>query len=220
MQPEARRPRIAVIDYGAGNLRSVARALAAAGGDPIVTDQAREVARADAVVLPGVGAAGAAMRGLAARDLIGPIRDAAASDRPFLGVCLGLQVLMSWSEEDGGVDCLNVIPGQVRRLPAGLKVPHIGWNQVHQRAPHRLFDGIPDEANFYFVHSYVVVPDDPAVVIGTCEYGSEFVCAVGIGNLAATQFHPEKSAALGLQLYRNFVAWAREPAGQVAEALR
>ncbi len=214
------RPRIAVVDYGAGNLRSVARALEASGAVAIVTDRAEDVARADGVVLPGVGAAAAAMRGLAERDLIGAVRDAVASGRPFLGVCLGLQVLMSSSDEGGGVECLGIVPGQVRRLPADLKVPHMGWNQVHQLVPHRIFDGIPDGANFYFVHSYVVVPDDPSVTIGTTDYGGRFASVIGLQNVVATQFHPEKSSALGLRIYQNFVHWAREPLPIVAANLR
>ncbi|HVC33816.1 MAG TPA: imidazole glycerol phosphate synthase subunit HisH [Chloroflexota bacterium] len=206
----ADRPRVAVVDYGAGNLRSVARALEACGAEPVVTDRADDLERAAAVVLPGVGAAGAAMRGLSERGLVGPLRRAVASGKPFLGVCLGLQVLMTRSEEDGGVACLGIIRGTVRRLPAGLKVPHMGWNQVQQRTPHRLFAEIPDGADFYFVHSYVVVPDDPAVILGTTDYGGSFSSVVGFENVVATQFHPEKSADEGLRLYRNFVRWARD----------
>ncbi len=204
------RPRVVVVDYGAGNLRSVARALEAAGAEAIVTERGRDFVGADALVLPGVGAAGAAMRGLIARDLVGPVRDAVASGRPFLGVCLGLQVLMTWSDEDGGVECLGIVPGRVVRLPDGLKIPHIGWNQVHQEKPHCLFNDIPDQANFYFVHSYVVVPDNRSVIAGTTDYGLPFTSVIAIGNIFASQFHPEKSAAHGLRLYRNFVDWAQE----------
>lgn len=199
-----------MVDYGAGNLRSVSRALEAAGATVTVTDRAAEVEGADAVVLPGVGAAGAAMRGLNERGLIEPVRHAATSGRPFLGVCLGLQVLMDASDEDGGVRCLGVIPGRVRRLPDGLKVPHMGWNQVRQQQRHRIFEGIPNEANFYFVHSYVVEPDDPTLVLGTTEYSVTFTSAIARGSLVATQFHPEKSATHGLRLYRNFVRWIEE----------
>ena len=210
MDTNGTRPKIVVVDYGAGNLRSVARALEASGAEAIVTEHGRDFAVADALVLPGVGAAGAAMRGLNRRDLIGPLRDAVASGRPFLGVCLGLQVLMSWSDEDGGVECLDIVPGRVVRLPDGLKIPHIGWNQVQQTQPHRLYAGIPNEANFYFVHSYVVVPDDRGVVAGVTEYGRPFTSAIAVGNVFASQFHPEKSAIFGLRVYRNFVNWARE----------
>lgn len=214
------RPRIAVVDYGAGNLRSVARALEAASADVVVTDRADDLRSADGVILPGVGAAGSAMRGLAERGLIAPIRDFVASGRPFLGVCLGLQVLMTASDENDGVECLGIIPGRVARLPAELKVPHIGWNQVNRRRAHRVFDGIPDGANFYFVHSYAVVPDDPGDILGTTEYGVEFVSVVGRGNVVATQFHPEKSAASGLRLYRNFAAWVAESLAPVGSAGR
>ncbi len=217
---KSNRPRIVVVDYGAGNLRSVARALEASGAEPVVTDRPADLERADGVVLPGVGAAGAAMRGLAGRGLIEPLHLAVASGRPFLGVCLGLQVLMSSSDEDGGVRCLGIIPGRVRRLPDGLKVPHMGWNQLRQRAPHRIFDGIPDEANFYFVHSYVVAPDDPELILGTTDYGGPFAAAVGYDNVVATQFHPEKSASHGLRLYRNFVAWAGEAAPAPVSSVR
>lgn len=209
MDTNGTRPKIVVVDYGAGNLRSVARALEASGAEAIVSEYGRDFAGADGLVLPGVGAAGAAMRGLNSRDLIGPLRDAVASGRPFLGVCLGLQVLMSWSDEDGGVECLGIVPGRVVRLPDGLKIPHIGWNQVQQTQPHCLFAGIPDNANFYFVHSYVVVPDDRGVVAGETEYGNPFTSAIAVGNVFASQFHPEKSATFGLRIYRNFVAWAR-----------
>lgn len=205
------RPRIAVVDYGAGNLRSVARAVETAGAIPVVTDRAADLECADAVILPGVGAAGAAMRGLVARDLVGPIHAAVASGRPFLGVCLGLQVLMTGSDEDGGVECLGIVPGQVRRLPSGLKVPHMGWNQVQQCQQHRIFDAIPDDTNFYFVHSYVVAPDDPAVTVGTTDYGGAFTSVIAAGNVVATQFHPEKSATRGLQIYRNFARWVNLP---------
>ncbi|MGH2460258.1 MAG: imidazole glycerol phosphate synthase subunit HisH [Chloroflexota bacterium] len=207
---ERNRPRIAVVDYGAGNLRSVARALEAAGAEPVVTDRASELDRVAGLVLPGVGAAGAAMRGLGARGLIEPLRRAVASGRPFLGVCLGLQVLMASSDEDGGVACLGVVPGRVQKLPDGLKIPHMGWNQVRQQLAHRVFEGIPDEANFYFVHSYAVVPDDPRLIVGLTDYGAPFASAIGFDNVVATQFHPEKSAGHGLQVYRNFVRWAAE----------
>ena len=209
------------MDYGAGNLRSVARALEVEGAEAVVTEDPRHLATADGIVVPGDGAAASAMRGLAERGLIGPLREAVASGRPFLGVCLGMQVLMSWSDEDGGVECLGIIPGRVARLPEGLKVPHIGWNQVRQRRAHLLFAGIPDEANFYFVHSYVVVPDEPGTVVGTTDYGVEFTSVVACDNVVATQFHPEKSAAFGLTMYRNFARWVQAAAesGRAAREL-
>lgn len=222
MEVEAR-PRIAVVDYGAGNLRSVARALQAAGAETIVTDRASDLETAHGIILPGVGAAGSAMRGLASRGLIEPVRAAVASGKPFLGVCLGLQVLMSWSDENGGVECLGVIPGRVVRLPEGLdglKVPHIGWNQVCHRQTHPLLDGITDGANFYFVHSYVVVPTDPGDVVATTNYGVEFVSVVARGNVVATQFHPEKSAIVGLRLYRNFAGLVADTLAPVGRGIR
>ncbi len=212
------RPRIVVVDYGAGNLRSVARALEVSGATAIVTEESRELEHAHAVVLPGDGAAASAMRGLSERDLIGAIRDVVSSGRPFLGVCLGMQVLMSYSDEDGGVECLGIVSGRVRRLPDGLKVPHMGWNQVQQAGRHPIFDGVPDGANFYFLHSYVVVPDDPTVTIGTTDYGSLFTSVIASRNVVATQFHPEKSATVGLRVYRNFVQWARDPSSRAAVA--
>jgi len=202
--------RIVVIDYGAGNLRSVARALTAIGAIAHVTERPEDLSTGDGLVFPGVGAAASAMRGLAERGLIGPLRDAVESGRPFLGVCLGLQALMSGSDEDSGVECLGIIPGQVVRLPDGLKIPHIGWNQVRQRTPHRIFEGLPDDANCYFVHSYAAQPDDPSWTIGETDYGGPFSSVLAKGNVVATQFHPEKSAVDGLQIYRNFARWAVE----------
>ena len=210
--------KIVVVDYGAGNLRSVARALSHAGVSPIVTEDPRALEGAHGVVLPGVGAAGSAMSGLAARGLVDPLRAYVRSGRPFLGVCLGLQVLLSRSDEDGGVECLGIIPGRVVRLPAGLKTPHIGWNQVDQSRPHPIFAEIPNSANFYFVHSYYAVPDDPSAVIGTTEYGVPFASALAAGSVVATQFHPEKSAADGLQIYQNFTNWVRTGAKAEVEA--
>lgn len=204
--------RIVVVDYGAGNLRSVSRALASAGIVPNVTSDSAELDEADGVVLPGVGAAGSAMRGLSARGLVDPLRAYVGSGRPLLGVCLGLQVMLSGSDEDGGVECLGIIPGRVVRLPPGLKAPHIGWNQVEHVQPHPVFARIPDSSDFYFVHSYYAVPDDPAAVIGVTEYGVRFASAIARENVVATQFHPEKSARDGLQVYRNFVDWVRNPA--------
>jgi glutamine amidotransferase len=209
-EPGEDRPRIAVVDYGAGNLRSVSRALKAVGAEAFITDQPDDIAAAEAVVFPGDGAAGSAMRELDRRDLVASIRDAVRSGRPFLGVCLGLQVLMSRSDEDGGVECLDIIPGRVLRLPGRQKIPHMGWNQVRQRRPHRIFDGVPDEANVYFVHSFVAIPDDSADIFGETDYGGIFASVIGHGNVVATQFHPEKSAAIGLRMYRNFTRWVAE----------
>src|SRR3990172_10583129 len=151
--------RVVIVDYGAGNLRSVARAIAYHGFEPQVSCEARAVESAEALILPGVGAAADTMRNLQSGGLVQPIREYIASGRPFLGVCMGQQALLSVSEEGGEHQCLDVIPGRVRRLPQGQKVPHMGWNQVLQRTPHPIFEGIEDGANFYFVHSYYPDPE-------------------------------------------------------------
>jgi imidazole glycerol-phosphate synthase subunit HisH len=199
-------PEIVVVDYDAGNLRSVQRALEAVGLQPLVTSDPRAVARAQALVLPGVGSAQDCMRKLAARDLIGPLQEYAASGRPFLGVCVGLQLLFDASEEGGGVDCLGILPGVVKRFPGGdgLKVPQIGWNAVWLKFDHPLLREIPGGSYFYFVHSYYAEPSEAGVALGVAEHGVEFAAIVARDNVLATQFHPEKSAALGLRLYANF----------------
>ena len=198
--------KVVVVDYGAGNLRSVARAVAHAGRDPLVTSDSHEVESADALIVPGVGAAADTIRNLREHGLVEPIREYIASGRPFLGVCMGQQALLSVSEEGGEHECLGVIQGRVRRLPAGQKVPHMGWNTVRQKAPHAIFEGIPDESYFYFVHSYAPQPDDPDVVIGETEYGVTFASVLARENVVATQFHPEKSGEMGLRMYANFLA--------------
>jgi glutamine amidotransferase len=197
---------ILVVDYDAGNLRSVQRALEANGQQVRVTPDPREVARAEALVLPGVGSAQDCMRKLADRGLIAPLREYAASGRPFLGVCVGLQLLYDGSEEGGGVECLGILHGTVRRFPAenGLKVPQIGWNNVSILRPHPLLSGVPDGTFFYFVHGYYADPVDASTVVGTADYGLDFPAVVAHENVVATQFHPEKSADLGLKLYANF----------------
>jgi glutamine amidotransferase len=196
---------IVVIDYGAGNLRSVEKALASLGHQAVVTQDAAAIRGAEALVLPGVGAAADTMRSLNALGLAEPVREHLRAGRPFLGVCMGLQVLLTGSEEGGWQPCLDVVPGRVRRLPEGLKVPHMGWNTVHQERAHPFFSGIPDGAYFYFVHSYYVAPERPDVVAGTTEYGITFPSVVIQDNAIGTQFHPEKSGELGLRLYDNFV---------------
>jgi glutamine amidotransferase len=172
---------------------------------PLVTSSARYVAEADALIVPGVGAAADTMANLVRHRLVEPIREYIASGKPFLGVCMGQQALFDVSEEGGRHECLGIMPGRVVRLPAGLKVPHMGWNQVRQVRPHPIFDGIPDGANFYFVHSYYPQPTDPAVVIGETEYGVTFPSVVARDNVVATQFHPEKSGEMGLRMYANFL---------------
>ena len=204
---------ITVVDYGAGNLRSVQRALEAVGQRARLTSDSAEIDRAGGLVLPGVGSSNDAMKALHGLGLVEPLRAFAASGRPFLGVCLGLQLLYEWSEEGGGTDCLGVLPGPVRRFPdqPGLKVPQIGWNAVRFTRPHPLREGIPDGTHFYFVHSYFAEPE-PSITVGQAEHGVPFAAIVGRDNVAATQFHPEKSAELGLRVYANFAALVRRHA--------
>jgi len=199
---------IVVIDYGAGNLRSVVNAITKLGYQPKVTSNPRDVFDAAAIVLPGVGAAGDTMDSLEKLGISKVIRQLIYEERPFFAVCVGLQVLFSRTEERGWHECLGVIPGIVKRLPSGLKIPHMGWNQVKQMITHPLFDGIPDEANFYFVHSYYAEPEDLSVVAGTTDYGIPICSVVIKDNLVATQFHPEKSGDQGLKLYSNFLKMA------------
>ncbi len=200
--------KVVIVDYGAGNLRSVARAVARAGYDPLISSRPQDVDAADALILPGVGAAADTMRNLRQRGLVDPVRRFIDSGRPFLGVCMGLQALLDISEEGGEHECLGVISGRVKRLPQGLKVPHMGWNRVRQVQPHPIFEGVEDGAYFYFVHSYYPAPADPSLVIGETEYGITFPSVVARDNLVATQFHPEKSGQAGLRLYANFLRTA------------
>jgi glutamine amidotransferase len=199
---------ITIIDYGAGNLRSVVNAISKLGYQAKLTSSPQEVLHARAIILPGVGAAADTVANLQTLGLVSAIQHFIAEDRPFFGVCIGLQVLFSATEEGGWHECLNIIPGVVRRLPPGLKIPHMGWNQVKQRISHPIFNGIPDEAYFYFVHSYYVVPDDRSLVIGETEYGIPLCSVIARGNLIATQFHPEKSGEAGLRIYDNFIKMA------------
>lgn len=200
---------IAIIDYGMGNLRSVSKAFEAVGHQAVVTRDARVIGNASHVVLPGVGAFGDCMANIEQYGLVEPIRAAIQSGKPFLGICLGLQVLFSESEEFGPHQGLDIIPGKVRRFAAGsqLKVPHIGWNQVYRQRACPLFDGIADGAEWYFVHSYYVDPGDQRVAATTTTYGIPFVSSVWKDNIVACQFHPEKSQAVGLRLIKNFGAW-------------
>lgn len=197
--------KIVIVDYGAGNLHSVSRAVVHQGVRPLVTSSAKYVSEADALIVPGVGAAADTMANLIRHRLVEPIREYIASGRPFLGVCMGQQALFEVSEEGGWHECLGILPGRVVRLPDGLKVPHMGWNQVRQVKPHPIFAGIPDSSFFYFVHSYYPSPDDPAMVIGETEYGVTFPSVVAWDNVVATQFHPEKSGEMGLRMYANFL---------------
>jgi len=196
---------IAIVDYGAGNLRSVANVIGKLGYQPTVTSKPGDLRDATAVILPGVGAAADTMRNLERLGLSEAIRRAVADGLPMLAICVGMQVLFDETEEGGRHRCLGIIPGVVRRLPPGLKIPHMGWNQVSQKIHHPLFDSIRDGADFYFVHSYCAEPKDRAVVLGTTNYGVPFCSALASGNLMATQFHPEKSGENGLRMYENFL---------------
>ena len=195
---------LAIIDYGAGNMRSVERAVRHVGAEYEITIDPAVIAAADGVVLPGVGAARDAMTGLLSRDLTDPVRQAIASDRPFLGVCMGLQALFTSSEEDGGTDCLDLYPGAIRRFPDGLHIPHMGWNQVTPRNDVPILEGIAPGTNFYFVHSYYAGPPDADFCGATTEYGVPFLSVLHDGNVFGTQFHPEKSGRPGLRIYANF----------------
>ncbi|MGI5835104.1 MAG: imidazole glycerol phosphate synthase subunit HisH [Chloroflexota bacterium] len=201
---------IAIVDYGAGNLRSVQKALERLGFESHLTSDPEVVVKARGVILPGVGSASGIMKGLRRLNLVDPIKDVIDRGIPFLGVCMGLQVLFSESEEGDGEQCLNILPGRVRRLPMGLKVPHMGWNTVRQSSQHPLWDGIASDSFFYFVHSFFVDPEDRSVVIGETEYGIPFTSAVASGKLMGTQFHPEKSGALGVRIYENFARLVRD----------
>lgn len=207
---------VAIIDYGMGNLRSVAKAIehVAPGHDVFVTSDPARVAAAERVVFPGQGAMPDCMRELDARGLR-PAVLAAAAEKPFLGICIGQQMLFQHSAE-GDVPGLGILPGEVVRFPEErmrladgslLKVPHMGWNEVWQSAPHPMWDGIPDGERFYFVHSYFVTPADPALTAAQTDYGLRFTSAVARANIFAAQFHPEKSAAAGLRLLANFIRW-------------
>ena len=208
--------KIAVLDYGMGNLRSVSKAIEHVAPDAQVrvTDDHEWIKAADRIVFPGQGAARDCMAAIGEHHLNREVREA-MQNKPFLGICMGLQVLMEFSEENGGTELLGIFPGKVQRFSADmpgdnglpLKIPHMGWSQVNQRQQHPLWQGIADGARFYFVHSYHVVPEDRTLIAATTDYGMEFVSAIAVGNLVAVQFHPEKSADAGLRLLKNFVSW-------------
>ena len=207
---EAGRPRIAVVDYGAGNLVSIEQGLTASGADVRIVVGPAGLEGADALVVPGVGAAAPAMRRLRSRGLVEPILGWIAAGRPFLGVCLGLQLLFEVSDEDGA-RTFGVLPGRTSRLNAAPTLPHIGWNQVERVREHPLFDGIGQDADFYFVHSYAGEPADDAadIVLAETGHGARFVSAVARDNLLGVQFHPERSGTDGLRLLANFVSIVR-----------
>ncbi len=207
---------IAVVDYGMGNLRSVSKALEHVAPDSRVkvTDDPNDIANADHVVFPGQGAARDCMAAIKRHQLNAVVLEA-AREKPFLGICMGLQVLLGFSDENNGVELLNLFPGKVTRLPPAmqgeeglpLKIPHMGWSQARQTQSHPLWHHVDDDSRFYFVHSYYVEPDDEALAAATTEYGVNFVSAIAGSHVFACQFHPEKSADSGLQLLRNFVQW-------------
>lgn len=200
--------RIAVVDYGMGNLRSVSKALeqVAPRGEVLVTSDPDAIRAAERVVVPGQGAMPDCMRQLAASGAREAVIEAART-RPFLGICIGLQMLFEHGEE-GDTPGLGLLPGRVPRFAmADLKIPHMGWNEVFQTRAHALWEGIPDRSRFYFVHSYYPAPSDAAITAGTCAYGVTFTCAVARDNIFAVQFHPEKSQNSGLKLLSNFVQW-------------
>lgn len=203
--------RVIVVDYDAGNLRSVARALEHVGAAPVVSADPADIDAAGAIVLPGVGAAEDTMFKLRERNLVEPLTEYIASGRPFLGVCMGLHALLERSDEGGGQDCLGILPGEARRFipQPGLKVPHMGWNTVEWLRDHPVTEGIPTGSYFYFVHSYYPTVSDPALALGETAYAVTFPSVLASGYLVATQFHPEKSSRHGLRLYENFVRWAR-----------
>ena len=208
--------KIAVIDYGMGNLRSVSKAIEHVAGDAEVrvTDDHQYIAEADRVVFPGQGAARDCMAAIGDHHLNQAVLDA-ATKKPFLGICMGMQVLLSFSEENDGTDLLDLFAGKVQKFDGKaqgdnglpLKIPHMGWSRVDQEQDHPLWNGIEDASRFYFVHSYRVVPEDSSIVAATTDYGVRYTSAIARDNLFATQFHPEKSADTGLQLLKNFVSW-------------
>ncbi len=211
---------IAVIDYGMGNLRSVHKGLEKAGHDARVTSSPQAIRDATALVLPGVGAFRDCIRSLEKLNLVEPILQSVGSGKPFLGICLGLQVLFTESEEFGTTPGLNIIPGKVVRFARDdtpgaerLKIPHMGWNTIAQRKTAPIFSGIEDGSFFYFVHSYYVVPDDASVIATTTDYGVAFTSSIQKDNIFACQFHPEKSQGAGLRLLKNFGTWAGEGKG-------
>lgn len=198
---------IAVVDYGAGNVQSVVNALDRIGVENRLTADPQIIADAAGVIVPGVGAARDTMRNLEAAGLVEPILAFINSGRPYLGICMGMQALMTTSEEHGGQDCLGIIEGAARLLEIDLQVPHMGWNAVDYSpagADHPLFDGIPDGSDFYFAHSFACYPTDPEWILGTTDYGVQFPTVVGRGVVTAVQFHPEKSGPNGLRMLWNF----------------
>lgn len=207
---------LAVIDYGAGNLTSVGNVLEHLGQDFVITADLAVIAQAERIIFPGVGAAGSAMEHLRALELDAALKDFAQSGRPMMGICVGCQILLDHSAENGGVQTLGLIPGEVRKFKSeeGVKIPHMGWNAVHYKREHALFEGIPDGSHFYYVHSFYPVARSASHVLATSQYGTqEFDGALIMGNLFATQFHAEKSGSVGLKLMENFCKWQGDCGG-------
>ena len=196
---------VAIIDYGVGNLRSVEKAFAATGCEAIVTGDEAELRNAQRLVLPGVGAFGACMKALSERGFDRLVREKAREGTPLLGVCVGMQLLFDESDEFGATPGLGLLQGRVRRFEIDLVVPQVGWNRIHQKRAHQLFEGIPDESFCYFVHSFYCEPADEAVVAGETEYGARYASVVAEENICGVQFHPEKSQDVGLRLLKNFI---------------
>jgi glutamine amidotransferase len=209
---------LTIIDYGVGNLRSVYMAFRRLGVEALVTSDVAVIKAAPALVLPGVGAFGDSVASLKAMGLEGVVLGAIREDRPFMGICVGLQLLFEVSEEMGEHRGLGVLAGRVQRFPAGLAVPHMGWNQIHQRQAAPLWRGLPDDSYAYFVHSYYVDAEQPEVIAATTDYGITYTSAVARGNLCAIQFHPEKSQDVGERILRNFLAQAGLLDNEEAEA--
>jgi imidazole glycerol-phosphate synthase subunit HisH len=195
---------VAIIDYGVGNLRSVEKAFAATGCEAVVTDDESDLRNAERLVLPGVGAFAACMKALEERGFERLVCEKASEGIPLLGVCVGMQMLFDASDEFGSTSGLGLLPGRVRKFRNDLVVPQVGWNSIHQRKRHTLFDGVPDESYFYFVHSFYCEPSSERVVAGETEYGVTYASVVAEGNICGVQFHPEKSQEVGLRLLRNF----------------
>ena len=203
---------IAIIDYDAGNIKSVERAFVALGEDVTITRDAGTILNADGVVLPGVGSFGDAMEKLHAFELVDVIRQCVKKNIPFLGICLGLQLMFESSEESPGVEGLHLLEGKILRIPAkeGLKIPHIGWNNLSFPNKGRLFNGLPEDSFVYFVHSYYLAAENEGIVAATTEYGTLIHAAVEKGNVFACQFHPEKSSDVGLKILKNFIEVTKE----------
>ncbi|MDA8441966.1 MAG: imidazole glycerol phosphate synthase subunit HisH [Peptococcaceae bacterium] len=195
---------IAIIDYGRGNLRSVQKGLQKFNFEAVITDAPAVMAKAKGLILPGVGAFGDAMHQLKQRNLIDAILGNIADGKPFLGICLGMQVLFTRGEEHGQHQGLGILPGTVVKFPPGLKIPHMGWNQLHLQSETPLLRGIAEGTACYFVHSYYAAAEDPATVLASSDYGIDFAAVVGRDNVFGVQFHPEKSSSLGLQILQNF----------------